>query len=106
MNETLEQRVAERSAAAEEHALAVAASERALQTQTTILKSILDSMGDGVVVLQDGWQQKLEGNKQAFAAEFVARDRFTADECVAHDRVLTRRAGDDDRRGGERLCAA
>jgi len=35
-------------------------------------------IGDGVVVLQDGWQQKLEANKQAFAAEFVARDRFTA----------------------------
>jgi hypothetical protein len=32
----------------------------------------------GVVVLQSGWQQKLETNKQAFMSEFVQRPRFTA----------------------------
>jgi CSLREA domain-containing protein len=31
----------------------------------------------GVVVLQTGWQQKLETNKQAFISEFVQRPRFT-----------------------------
>ncbi|HWP53694.1 MAG TPA: Calx-beta domain-containing protein, partial [Pyrinomonadaceae bacterium] len=32
----------------------------------------------GVVVLQTGWEQQLENNKQAFLAEFVQRPRFTA----------------------------
>ena len=32
----------------------------------------------GVVVLQSGWEAKLENNKQAFTAEFVKRSRFTA----------------------------
>src|SRR5205085_7036919 len=36
------------------------------------------AIGNGVVVLQNGWEQKLEQNKQAFAAEFVARDQFTS----------------------------
>src|SRR6185369_9622490 len=31
----------------------------------------------GVVVLQPGWEQQLEANKQAFFAEFVQRSRFT-----------------------------
>src|SRR5438874_2714541 len=35
-------------------------------------------IGQGVVVNQDGWQQKIEQNKQAFAVEFVNRDRFIA----------------------------
>jgi hypothetical protein len=35
-------------------------------------------IGDGVVVGQTGWEQRLEANKQAFFAEFVARDRFAA----------------------------
>jgi hypothetical protein len=33
-------------------------------------------IGKGVVVLQPGWQQLLENNKQAFAAAFVQRARF------------------------------
>jgi len=49
-NETLEQRVAERSAAAEERAVELARSETALRQQTSILQSILNSMGDGVIV--------------------------------------------------------
>jgi CSLREA domain-containing protein len=35
-------------------------------------------IGNGVVVLQSGWQQKLETNKQTFINEFVQRPRFTA----------------------------
>ena len=50
LNTSLEQQVAERTAAAEERATRLAKSEAALQAQTDILQSILDSMGDGVVV--------------------------------------------------------
>ena len=50
LNETLEERVADRSAAAERRAVELARSEEALLKQTTILQSILDSMGDGVIV--------------------------------------------------------
>jgi hypothetical protein len=35
-------------------------------------------IGQGVVVLQTGWEQKLAQNKQAFMTEFVGRDRFNA----------------------------
>lgn len=35
-------------------------------------------IGEGVIVNQGDWEQKLEQNKQAFAAEFVARPRFVA----------------------------
>jgi CSLREA domain-containing protein len=35
-------------------------------------------ISNGVVVLQSGWQQKLETNKQAFMNEFVQRPRFMA----------------------------
>jgi len=34
-------------------------------------------ISNGVVVLQDGWQQKLENNKRAFITEFAQRPRFT-----------------------------
>ena len=36
------------------------------------------TIGQGVVVLQPGWEQVLESNKQAFAAQFVARPLFVA----------------------------
>jgi signal transduction histidine kinase len=52
LNATLEQRVAERTALAEERARALAFSERAMRDQTRILQSILDNMGDGVVVVE------------------------------------------------------
>ena len=48
LNASLEQQVAERSAAAEERAGRLAKSEADLQAQTDILQSILSSMGDGV----------------------------------------------------------
>jgi hypothetical protein len=35
-------------------------------------------IGQGVVVLQPGWEQALESNKQAYAGEFVASPRFFA----------------------------
>ncbi len=50
LNDTLEQQVVERSAAAEERARELASSEAALRQQTSILQSILNSMGDGVIV--------------------------------------------------------
>jgi hypothetical protein len=42
------------------------------------LLSDTQEIGSGVVVLQPGWEKQLENNKQAFAAEFVQRSRFTA----------------------------
>ena len=35
-------------------------------------------IGHDVIVRQSGWEQKLESNKQAFAAEFVQRSRFVS----------------------------
>src|SRR5205807_4391216 len=35
-------------------------------------------IGQSVIVNQAGWEQVLENNKQAFAAEFVQRARFTS----------------------------
>lgn len=52
LNATLEQRVAERTALAEERAESLALSERAIRDQSRILQSILDNMGDGVVVAE------------------------------------------------------
>ncbi len=54
LNETLEERVAERSAAAEQRAGLLSRSEDALRTQTRILRLVLTSMGDGVVVAEKG----------------------------------------------------
>jgi len=51
LNATLEQRVIERSLLAQQRAEALARSEEALRQQTAILQSILDSMGDGVAVV-------------------------------------------------------
>jgi hypothetical protein len=34
-------------------------------------------IGQGVIVLQPGWEQALENNKQAYALEFVQTTRFT-----------------------------
>jgi len=36
------------------------------------------AVGNGVVVNQNGWEQKLDNNKRAYMAEFVQRPRFTA----------------------------
>jgi hypothetical protein len=37
------------------------------------------TIGDGVIVGQAGWEQKLENNKQSYALGFVQRPRFVAD---------------------------
>lgn len=50
LNLTLERRVVERSAAAEERTLALAASENELRRQSLVMQSILNSMGEGVIV--------------------------------------------------------
>ena len=52
-NETLELRVAERSAALEQRASALTRSENQLRHQTEMLQLVLHSMGDGVVVAGD-----------------------------------------------------
>jgi CSLREA domain-containing protein len=41
-------------------------------------KSDSQEIGNGVVVLQPGWEQTLENNKQSFAGDFVQRARFAA----------------------------
>ena len=43
----------------------------------------MQQIGRGVIVGQQGWEQVLENNKQAFAADFVMRTRFTAAYPVA-----------------------
>jgi PAS domain S-box-containing protein len=50
LNETLEEKVVERTAAAEKRSRELAQSEAALRHQAEVLQSILNSMGDGVVV--------------------------------------------------------
>ncbi len=53
LRENLELRVAERSASAEKRATELSRSEAVLRRQTSLLKSILTSMGDGVVVADE-----------------------------------------------------
>lgn len=45
-------------------------------TRSSFLPDI-ETIGRGVVVLQSGWEQQLEANKQAFAKVFVQRAQFT-----------------------------
>src|SRR6185295_14706815 len=37
------------------------------------------TIGRGVIVGEDGWQQRLEANQRAFIAEFVTRPEFIAE---------------------------
>ena len=53
LNATLEKRIAERTAATDERAAQLAKSESALREQTRILRSILESMADGVIVADE-----------------------------------------------------
>jgi signal transduction histidine kinase len=73
LNATLEQRVAERSAAAEQRSRELARSQHALEKQTRILQSILNSMSDGVIVADE------EGRFILFnpAAESILHCRLT-----------------------------
>jgi signal transduction histidine kinase/CheY-like chemotaxis protein/HAMP domain-containing protein len=85
VNETLEKRVAERTEAAEEHAQEVVRSEQALRRQKNILQSVLDSMVDGVMVVDERGQLLLFNP----AAEQIARDRF--DKPLALSQLLKHR---------------
>ena len=58
-NDALEQRVAERTALAEQRAEALTLSEAALRDQSRMLRSILDNMGDGVVVAESDGRFRL-----------------------------------------------
>lgn len=69
LNITLEARVAERSEAAEQRARALAFSERELRCQTLVMQSILESMGDAVIVA-DKQGRIMLGNR-------AARDHYT-----------------------------
>lgn len=59
LNATLEQRVTERTALAQQRADALALSERAFRDQSRMLQSILDNMGDGVVVARSDGRFRL-----------------------------------------------
>ena len=73
LNATLEQRVAERSAAAEQRTVELARSQEALEKQTRILQSILDSMSEGVIVADEEGRFILVNP----AAEDILRVRLT-----------------------------
>lgn len=81
LNLSLEARVAERTAVAEQQAEALRRSEEALRRQTTILLSILDSMGDAVVVT-DAEGQLLHHNP---AAIDILGDRLASMLPIAAD---------------------
>ncbi len=84
LNTTLEQRVAERSAAAEQRAEELARSKDALQRQTRILQSILDTMSDGVIVA-DGDGRVIMSNPAAAALlHLEVEDTLTTDWIARH----------------------
>jgi len=58
-NDTLEIRVAQRTAEAEQRARELAKSEAELRNQRRILQSILDNMGDGVIVVDEHFAFRL-----------------------------------------------
>jgi hypothetical protein len=75
LNETLEERVAERTAAAEQRAEALARSEATMTQQSALLQSILDSMGDGLLVVDEALNITLFNP----AAEQVMRTRLAGE---------------------------
>jgi PAS domain S-box-containing protein len=81
LNETLEERVRERSAAAEERSRLLARSEAALKSQTDILQSILNSMGDGVIVA-DTRGQVMVFNPEAERILQTALAGATIESCI------------------------
>ena len=85
LNTTLEQRVAERSAAAEQRAEELARSKDALEKQTRILQSILDSMSDGVIVADDNGRASSSNPAAASAAAtWSVEDTLTSDWIARH----------------------
>lgn len=59
LNDTLEEKVAQRTTILETRSSELAQSEAALRRQAEVLESVLESMSDGVVVLDDGGQVRL-----------------------------------------------
>ena len=84
---TLERRVAERSAAAELRAHELARTSEALQAQTRLLQSILQSMGDGVLVC-DASGRIAMGNPAAEAILARRLDGLLLSEWLASGRLL------------------
>ena len=79
LNDTLEKRVAERTEAAEQHAKEVVRSEQALRRQKNILQSVLDSMVDGVMVVDERGEILLVNP----AAEHITGDRFDKPQALS-----------------------
>ena len=73
LNDTLEKRVRDRSKAAEDRAVELAVSREELGKQTNILRSVLNSMTDGVI-LADGKGHMILHNP---AASMILRKRLT-----------------------------
>jgi signal transduction histidine kinase/DNA-binding response OmpR family regulator/methyl-accepting chemotaxis protein len=84
LNTTLEQRVAERSAAAEQRAEELARSKDALQRQTRILQSILDTMSDGVIVADGGGRVIMSNPAAAALLHLEVEDTLTSDWIARH----------------------
>jgi signal transduction histidine kinase/DNA-binding response OmpR family regulator len=84
LNVTLEERVAERSAAAEQRAAELARSKEALEKQTRILQSILDSMSDGVIVADETGRIIVFNPAAAHLLRVAAGDTLTRDWTLRH----------------------
>ena len=84
LNRTLEQRVAERSAAAEQRAEELARSKDALQRQTRILQSILDTMSDGVIVADGNGRVIMSNPAAAALLHLEVEDTLTSDWIARH----------------------
>ena len=110
LNTTLEQRVAERSAAAEQRAEELARSKDALQRQTRILQSILDTMSDGVIVADGNGRVIMSNPAAAALLHLEVEDTLTSDWIARHgfylpdmvDRLPARPVPLDSRRALER----
>ena len=103
-NETLEQRVAERSAAAEERAAELARSETALRQQRGILQSVLNSMGDGVMVA-DARGEIILSNPAAQRLVRAGLGDISPSQWLEHFEAHATE-GPGDRRGGHPLLRA
>lgn len=75
LNVSLEERILERTAAAEERSQALLLSEHELRNQTLVMQSILDSMGDAVIVA-DSQGCILLANRAARTQYLVDRGRL------------------------------
>ncbi len=92
LNETLEERVAERTAAAEQRALELAHAQNALYRQTRLLRSLLTSMVDAVMVC-DKQKKLLEINPAA--ERIMGREIRTIplDQWATHFELFTATGG-------------